>query len=369
MRMKAKRGIICNILSGVRMPIPTTCIGAYPKPDYIQRSGWRETGADGNSEAGARGFTYALGQPGLVSDELLDRATREAILDQVRCGVDLPTDGEQRRENYIHYHCRHLDGIDFGNLTRKVHRSGAAVADLPTITGKIVPMGGHFLDRDFRMAQSCVDNPVKITVPGPVTIIDTTANAFYKNNHELAFDLADALNFEIRALAAAGCRHIQVDEPLFARNVDMALAFGIECLERCFAGLPDDVSRGMHMCCGYPGHLDDSDYEKADSGSYMLLAKALDGSCVTHISLEDAHCHNDMKLLEFFSQSTVILGSVAIAASRLETVEDIVDRLASALDHIDRDRLVVAPDCGLAMLDRDLAMKKLRVMCEAARSV
>lgn len=129
-----------------------------------------------------------------------NQATREVIEDQVACGIDIPTHGEQRRENYIHYHCRHLKGFDFAKLTTKVHRNGAAIADLPTITGKIVPRGNHFLDRDYEMAQSCTDRPVKITVPGPVTIIDTSADAHYKDERRLAFDLAAALNYEIRAL-------------------------------------------------------------------------------------------------------------------------------------------------------------------------
>lgn len=355
------------------MAIETTCIGAYPKPDYISLADWGETDvdaaapSDGEKQA-TRGFTYNLSGSNNITEELLARATREAVLDQVACGVDVPTDGEQRRENYIHYHCRHLDGIDFENLTRKVHRNGAAVADLPTIVGKITPSGDHFLDHDYRQAQDVTDRPVKMTVPGPVTIIDTTADASYADNRQLAYDLADALNFEIRALAMAGCTHIQVDEPLFARNVPMALDFGVECLERCFAGIPDAVTRTMHMCCGYPGHLDDQEYEKADVSSYSLLAKALDDSCIDRISLEDAHRHNDLKLLERFAKSTVIFGSIAIAASRLETVEEITTRLGSALHHIDRDRLVAAPDCGLLMLDRDLAMKKLRNMCAAANS-
>lgn len=144
--------------------------------------------------------------------------------DQVASGIDIPTDGEQRRENYIHYHCRHMRGPDFDTLTSKVHRNGAAIADLPAITGRIEASGAHFLDRDYKIAQSFTVKPVKITVSGPITIMDTTANAYYKSKRELAFDLAGALNVEIRALAA-GCRHIQVDEPLFVRNVDYALDF------------------------------------------------------------------------------------------------------------------------------------------------
>jgi len=351
------------------MAIKTTCIGAYPKPEYIRSPNWSESDQRGDGASDARGFSYSIGRPESASDELYDQATRQAILDQVACGIDIPTDGEQRRENYIHYHCRHLDGIDFVGLTRKVHRNGAAVADLPTVTGRVLPNGEHFLDRDYAMAQSCTDRPVKLTVPGPITIIDTTADDFYGNDRAFASDLADALNFEIRALASAGCRYIQVDEPLFARNVDAALEFGVECLERCFDGVPNDVTRIMHMCCGYPGHLDDEDYAKADPASYALLAAALDASCIDCISLEDAHRHIDLRLLQRFSNSTVILGTIGIATTHLESSEEIARRLRAALEHIDSDRLIAGPDCGLSMLDRDLAMRKLRNMCAAARTV
>ena len=349
------------------MAIETTCIGAYPKPSYLRVGNWSESSQAAGDEQDARAFSYVA--ECIDDPELLDRATREAVQDQVSCGIDIPTDGEQRRENYIHYHCRHLEGFDFAKLTAKVHRNGAAVADLPTITGKIVPRGEHFLDTDYKMAQSCTDRPVKITVPGPVTIIDTSADAYYNDERRLAFDLATALNFEIRALADSGCRHIQVDEPLFVRNIDNALRYGIECLERCFDGVPDAVQRTMHMCCGYPGHLDDPDYLKADPDGYVRLAKALDASCIDRISIEDAHRHNDLDLLDQFLATTIIFGSVSIASSRIETVEEISERLTSALEHIDRGRLVVAPDCGLMMLDRELAMSKLSVLCEAAQSV
>jgi len=351
------------------MPVKTTCIGAYPKPDYLQSAWWNEAEQGSSGSDQAREFDYSFDRSESIPDNLLDRATCSAVRDQVECGVDIPTDGEQRRENYIHYHCGNIEGIDFGKLTRKVHRNGAAVAELPTITGRVVPKGDHFLDLDFEVAQSCTDRPVKITVPGPVTIIDTTANDFYATERELAFDLADALNFEVRALAEAGCKHIQIDEPLFARNVDAALDYGIECLERCFDGLSDDVTRIMHMCCGYPGHLDDEDYEKAPPGNYGILAKALDESSVDCISIEDAHRHNDLELLKQFSRSTIIFGSIAIASSRIETSEEIAARLTSALNHIDNDRLIAAPDCGLMMLGREVAMQKLMTMCEAAGAV
>jgi len=353
------------------MSIKTTCIGAYPKPEYVPVADWFNLDGgltDASSEV-TRQYTEDMNNPDAVFEELFQRATKMAIDEQVTAGIDIPTDGEMRRENYVHYQCRHLSGFDFENLTKRVVRDGAYTAEFPTINGVIEATGEHFLDRDFKIAQSFTDRPVKITVPGPVTIMDTTANSFYADNRTLAFDLADALNNEIRALAAAGCKYIQVDEPLFARNVDAALEYGIECLDRCFDGVPENVTRVMHMCCGYPGHLDDVDYHKADPNSYFRLAQAIDASSIDQVSIEDAHRHNDLKLFEQFSTTTVILGVVAIANSRIETVEEITARLKQVLEYIDADRLMAAPDCGLGILGHDLAVKKLKVLCRAAHAL
>lgn len=351
------------------MGLLTTCIGAWPKPPDLPLRDWFQI---------ERGLTVASGEvtrrAGAMfgserHESAFRNATRQAVLDQLACGVDIPTDGEQRRENYIHYHCRHLSGFDFDNLTRRVVRDGAYTADLPSIRGPVRPREGHFLVRDFLDAQRHSDRPVKITVPGPITIVDTCADLHYGDARSLAFDLADALNYEIRALGDAGCRYIQVDEPLFARQIDCALDYGVECLERCFEGVGDGVTRAMHMCCGYPDHLDDEDYHKADHSCYFQLARAVDRSSMRQVSIEDAHRRNDLALLEEFESATVVLGSVAVARSRIETVEEIAERLQRALEHIDRDRLMAAPDCGLAMLGRERAMAKLSAMCEAARGI
>jgi 5-methyltetrahydropteroyltriglutamate--homocysteine methyltransferase len=350
------------------MTIKTTCIGAYPKPDYIEIGNFTETDFQ-ELESQTRSFSYTQESASQVPESLLVKATESALVDQLSCGIDIPTDGEQRRENYIHYHCRHLSGINFNLLTNKVHRNGAAVADLPTIDGKIESMGDHFLDHDFNVAQSFSQNPVKITVPGPLSIMDTTANQYYRDDRSLAFDLADALNIEIRALANAGCKYIQVDEPLMVRQVENALAFGAECLDRCFDGIPDDVTRVMHMCCGYPGHVDDHDYLKADPDCYIRLANVVDRTTINQVSIEDAHCLNDLSLLEKFESTSVILGVVTIASSKVESVENIVSRLEMALRHIDKSRLLAGPDCGLMMLGRELAMIKLKNMCDAARLI
>ncbi len=262
--------------------ILTTCIGAYPKPDHVPVRDWFQGNGAMTSEGGAatRAASRVIAEDNEETERLYVRATGEAVTDQASCGIDIPTDGEQRRENYIHYHCRHLNGFDFANLTRRSLRDGAYTAELPTIRARISPNGDHFLPHDYQVAQAFTDRPVKITVPGPMTIMDTCANAFYDDERRLAFDLADALNHEIRAMADAGCRFIQVDEPLFARNVKRALEYGVECLDRCFDGVPDDVTRVMHMCCGYPDHLDDTEYPKADPACYPELAAAVDGSTV-----------------------------------------------------------------------------------------
>ena len=353
------------------MAIRTTCIGSYPKPSYLPILDWFEMDKGLTSASGevTRDYTRAMSDGGKDVEEAFTRATGEAVKDQISCGVDIPTDGEQRRENYIHYHCRHLNGFDFENLTRRTVRDGAYAAELPTINGGIAPKGHHFLDRDFKIAQGFSERPVKITVPGPLTILDTVVNKHYGDERRAAFDLADALNHEIRHLAETGCRYIQLDEPVFARNVARALDYGVECLERCFAGVAAPTKRVMHMCCGYPDHLDDTNYHKADPGSYFQLAGALDATSLDQISIEDAHRHNDLSLLERFPHTTIILGCVTIASSKIETVEEITTRINNALDHIDADRLIAAPDCGLAMLGRDLAMKKLTNLCQAASLV
>ena len=146
-------------------------------------------------------------------------------------------------------------------------------------------------------------------------------------------------------------------------------SFGFEGIDRCFHKVPKSVSRIVHMCCGYPDHLDDLDYKKANPESYNDLSAMINEADFDQISIEDKHCCNNLKLLEKLPNKSVIFGSIAIASSRTETLDEVVSRLKLALDHIDRERLIVAPDCGLGLLPPDLAEEKLRVMCQAAAIV
>ncbi len=349
------------------MPLTTTTIGAYPKPKSVKIPDWFDPGAMDSSTT-TRDYVAAIEKLGAEAEQIIADGVRQVIADQVACGIDIPTDGEVKRENYVHYHCRHLSGFDFDNLTHRVLRGGAYETDLPTVRGRVAAEA-PFLPDDWELAQSFTDRPVKMTLPGPMTITDTAADEFYGDAKALGRDLAEALNQEVLALAKAGCRYIQIDEPLFARKPKEALDYGLEHIERCWQGVPAGVTKVMHMCCGYPNHLDQEDYAKADPKAYFDLASAVDESVVDAVSIEDAHRHNDLSLLDLFRNTKVIFGVIAIARSRVETVEEVRERLQAALEHLPAERLVAAPDCGLGHLGRELAMQKLKVLSAAAKSL
>ena len=273
-----------------------------------------------------------------------------------------------RRENYVHYQCRHFDGFDFDRPATASLRNDAYVSVLPAIRGRVAARDCDALVRDWQVAEDMAGRPVKMTLPGPMTIADTTADEFYGAPAKLNADLARALNAQVLALAGAGCAHIQIDEPVFARKPQDALDYGIAGLEACFAGLPDGVTRIMHMCCGYPTALDDKAYPKADPAAYLDLADAVD-RIVDQVSIEDAHRHNPPEVFGAFKTADLIVGFVRIADSRLEPVDEIAERMAQVLAHVPPARLIAAPDCGLGFLGRDLAMAKLRNLCDAAARV
>ena len=352
--------------------LTTTVIGSFPKPSYLPIEDWFDGARkDGgmNTERVTEEFTDYIEKKSDADEKLFIKATKEVISLQINAGIDVPTDGEVRRENYIHYHCRYLKGFDFKNLEHRVLRDGAYETSLPAIRGKIRHTRASYSVHDFESSQNVSSKPVKFTLPGPLTVMDTTADCFYDDRPKLSRDLAETINKEILALVDAGCKYIQVDEPLFARQLDDAFSFGMEGIERCFHGVPRDVIKIIHMCCGYPDHLDDEDYKKADPDSYHQLASEVDELNIDQVSIEDAHCQNNLNLLEKFKKKSVILGAIAIASSRVETEDEIIDRIKSALNHIDRNRLVIAPDCGLGLLTPVLAEAKLRIMCSAVKKV
>jgi 5-methyltetrahydropteroyltriglutamate--homocysteine methyltransferase len=345
----------------------TTTIGAWPKPEEVPIRDWFQMDGGPDTPEPTAGYAHTVRQDGERLQEILDRATTQVVREQVELGIDIPTDGEIRRENFVHYHCRHLAGIDFEQLSERQIRARHG-ALLPTIVGPI-QAGPAFLVRDWEVAQSATRKPVKITVPGPLTIGEYVADDWYRDARLRGAALADALNVEIRRLADAGCPVVQVDEPAFARQVDEALAFGAEHLERCFHKVPPSTERVVHVCCGYPDALDAEDHPKVLNEAYRELVGVLDEIAIDAVSIEDARRHNDLALLERCARKKVILGVVAIGRSRIEEADEVRDRLRAALEHIDPQRLLAAPDCGLGLLGRDLAQAKLKVLAAAAHSL
>jgi len=345
----------------------TTVIGAYPKPAYLKITDWFNATGGTDTANPTKLYEDEIKKMGVNTETIFKKAAAEVIKDQLDCGIDIITDGEIKRENYIHYHCRHLNGVDFNTLTEKVARTGNYKCWLPTITNKISATDPFLVD-EWISNQSLSDKPVKVTIPGPMTITDTIANTYYKSDEEMGYDLAIAINTEIKRLVDAGCKYIQVDEPLFARKPKNALAFGIENLEKCFEGInQNDVEKITHICCGYPDKLDAVDYPKAPLDSYKKIAQSLDNSIIDSVSIEDAHRYNDLTLLKNYKQTKVIFGLIKIASSKIETVAEIENRIQEALNFISKEQLIAAPDCGLGHLSRELAMKKLKIMSVAAK--
>ena len=347
----------------------TTVIGAYPKPNYLKITDWFNAQGGTDTANPTKYYNQEVNQMGEKTEELFVKAAKEVIIDQIDCGIDIVTDGEVRRENYIHYHCRHIEGIDFNTLTEKVARTGNYKCWLPTIVSKVQAQDS-FLVHDWLESQKLSSKPVKITLPGPMTIADTIANTFYTSKDKMGFDLAGVINVEIKRLQKAGCKYIQVDEPLFARKPQDAIDFGINNLAKCFEGVENKkVEKITHICCGYPDKLDAVNYPKAPLNSYKEIADKLDQSIINTVSLEDAHRYNDLTLLEKFSNTKIIFGVIKIASSKEETIDEVQSRVNEATNHIKKEQLIAAPDCGLGHLPRDLARRKLKIMVDAVKNI
>lgn len=335
-------------------PLSTTVIGSWPKPDWLSSrthdfSGWRV-----DREWNVRSQELRLKQ---------DEATEWAVRQQEATGVDCLTDGEQRRDNYIYYFCRSLDGFDFERRARADKRSGVWSWEMPRIIGPVSSTGATLVE-DFRFTRNLTGRQVKVTIPGPMTIIDSTKDDYYHNDAHLAADLAAAIREEVVVLAEAGCEVIQFDEPSFARYPEAVHDYGIKALEACFDGAPG-VETAVHICRGYPIE----GYEKAEVESYRLIAPALARSKIDQVSIEGSHGATDPTLVKLFGDKTVIFGSVDVGDPTVESVSDIESQIRGVLEHIHPRNLAVGPDCGMVLLEPEVALAKLTNLVEAARRV
>ena len=328
-----------------------TTIGAFPCPEEYDVPNWFK---DNQSTAH---YTEYIKSKNPIN---IDNAISMVIDAQVENNVDILTDGEIYRENYIHYFCRYLTNIDFDMMLNKNHRNNAMNTALPVIVGPIKNTKPGFSASDWLRAQKHTEKPLKFTIPGPMTIVDTLVNNYYDDLHQLRLALINIIKQELRDLVNVGCKYIQLDEPCLARYPDLALSYGIADVEECFSEVSKNVNTIVHMCCGYPTKLDEDNYQKAEPDAYMQLADSLDKTQnIKQISIEDAFRNNDLALFHKFKQKTIILGSVNVCKSKLDNIDDVCNRVKEILTIIPKDRLILAPDCGLGFYKWSDAIMRL----------
>jgi 5-methyltetrahydropteroyltriglutamate--homocysteine methyltransferase len=329
--------------------IPTTIIGSMPKPKWLA-SDWYSIKGD-----------WLLSGPAL--EEAQDDATRLAIADQERAGIDIVCDGEQRRPSHHSYFLSHLAGVDFEHMKPKVRRGRGTPQDVPCVVAPVSLRAHHTLE-DYRFLRRITDRPVKMTLPGPCTMVDGVYDDYYGDERALAFAFADALREEIRALADAGCDMVQIDEPAVTRLPDKLEAYGVEAIDRAFEGVR--VTSCVHVCYGYTSRQKEG---KQWKHGYDEILPALARTSVEQFSLEFAEPELPAKVLELLPGKTVQLGVINVGSADVETPEKVADRLRAALDILPVERLIAAPDCGCGALPRDAARAKLAAMVEGARRV
>lgn len=345
----------------------TAIVGSYPKPRYVYPR-------NGRSLLDSFGFALDRRRDEVGTAEfskLLDRAALGAIGDQDRAGIDLVTDGEERRGHYVLSIVNRLEGVDAQDLRPIVMRAGTSRQMAPRVIGKLRWRESLVLD-EFRFTQRHAKGMAKIGLPGPSTVADCVADEWYEGNRKaLAFDYADAIRHEVEALVAAGCKIIQFDDPVLLRHPEAAQAWGLAALERCFAGLESQATFIVHICRGYPNKpLERKGVRyKANEDYYRDILCWLSQSRLDVVSIEGAACNLDLSALTAIGDKTVMLGVIDVGDNAVETVDALTARAKEALAFVPRDQLILAPDCGMLELTRASARAKLVNLSRAAHAV
>ncbi len=325
---------------------PTSIAGSLPKPAWLAEPdklwpAWRLTGAE--LAAGKRD------------------ATLLAIKLQEDAGIDIVTDGEQSRQHFVHGFLEMVDGIDFAKRVEMGIRNDRYKAMVPTVTGPL-RLRGRVHAQEARLARAHTRKKLKITMPGPMTIVDTIADAHYGDRIKMAFAFADVLNAEARALAEDGVDVIQFDEPAFNVYMEEVKSWGIEALHRAVAGLA--CTTAVHICYGY-GIKANVDW-KATLGSawrqYEEIFPALARSRINQVSLECRNSKVPVDLLGLLDGKDVLLGVIDVATDEVETAEDVAAVIGQALRFVPRERIIACTNCGMAPMRRDIAEAKLAAL-------
>jgi 5-methyltetrahydropteroyltriglutamate--homocysteine methyltransferase len=328
--------------------LPTTLVGSYPQPDWL---------IDRAKLAGRFPPRVRAKELWRIGPEWLeqaqDDATLLAIRDQERAGLDIITDGEMRRESYSNRFATALDGVDIDNPGTALDRSGHP-NPVPRVVGRI--RRRHPIQvRDVTFLRANTDRRIKITVPGAFTMAQQAQNDFYKDDVELAMDYATAVNEEIKDLFAAGADVVQIDEPYLQARPERAKQYGIQVLNHALKGITGTTA--VHICFGYAAII----HQRPSAYSFLPELEAAD---VRQISIETAQSNLDCKVLAALPSKTILLGVLDLADMNVETPAIVADRIRRALSYVDVNKIVVAPDCGLKYLPREVAFRKMRAMVE-----
>ena len=333
--------------------LPTSLVGSYPQPDWlIDRSR-----LDSRLPPRVRATELWRIAPERL-EAAQDDATLLAIRAQERAGLDIITDGEMRRESYSNRFATALEGVDLDNPGSAMDRTGKP-NPVPRVTGRIRLR--HAVEaRDVAFLRANTDRMIKITVPGPFTMAQQAQNDFYEHEAEMALDYAAAVNEEIRDLFAAGADFVQVDEPYMQARPEKAREYGLEAVNRALEGITGTTA--LHICFGYAAH------QHNRPNGYSFLPE-LCRCKVRQISIETAQANLDTSVLKGLPDQTIILGVIDLNDRRVESPETVAARIRRALPHVNPERVIVAPDCGMKYLSREVADGKMRAMVEGAAIV
>jgi 5-methyltetrahydropteroyltriglutamate--homocysteine methyltransferase len=333
--------------------LETTTAGSLPKPAWLAEperlwAPWRLSGAE------------------------LVRGKQDAALvwikEQEKAGIDIVTDGEQFRTHFVHGFLEQIDGIDWNNMTQMGIRNNRYIANVPTVTAP-VQRRGSVHGEEARFCRAFTTHTLKFTLPGPMTICDTIADAHYGKRADMAMAFAEVLNEEVKELAAIGVDVIQFDEPAFNVFMEDVKEWGIAALHRAIEGVT--CKTAVHICYGY-GIKANIDW-KASLGrewrQYEETFPALNASRIDQISLEFTNSHVPPAFMGLLKDKEVMVGVIDVATSEVESPEHVADMIKQAMRHVDPERLVPGTNCGMAPLSRPTAVGKLAALGAGARLV
>jgi 5-methyltetrahydropteroyltriglutamate--homocysteine methyltransferase len=334
--------------------LPVSLVGSYPQPDWLIDRDQLRTGSVPRVRAQQ---LWRIPEPFLA--EAQRDATLVAIREQEEAGLDIVTDGEIRRESYFNRFATALEGIDPQRPGSRLSRNGRPIA-VPRIVGPLVRR--HPVEvEDMRFLRAHTRRLAKITVPGPFTLTQLAQNDHYPDEESVAMAYADVVNVEIRDLFAAGANIVQLDEPYMQAQPEKARRYAVKAIDRALRGI--EGTTVVHMCFGYAAMV-----PTAKPDHYGFLAELRDCAC-QQVSVETAQPRLDCSTLAALDNKKILLGVIDLSDESVESAETVAARIRRALPFVPAENLIVAPDCGMKYLPREVAFSKMRAMVEGAEIV